>query len=466
MLSVILYAAVQDNLATEAGPMTQSILHLGAMAITGSHSSVLAGFVCFSLICVAPASAIRVDADITFVMFVIEVVVWSAHTIVEYRSAKLQADWDEERNCTAMLLDNASDGFCCVDCVSGAIVSASHQLQTTFSEHMEGMQFLDFVQQQDRPSFQNLCHNTMMDRRLEPILVTCQSHLMTVDIKLIPYAISGERLHLCLQIQGEVRANSIAEASLAVAGDDATLVEHPQRAAGVSKLDNNPDWDRATTMTYSVSVFNQENPPATGEFADGPSTTNRSTVMHADVGTQTDASVNVASRHSADGPGRPPILGGSSNSSIAPQINSQAAMLVSLFSAMKQWQMSEPGSDVKCCVQHMMIRLAQRLLKQERQLPCLLLRRHFRLEHGIDCAEPGEILTPPHGGYEEKEGGTDEKEKTTVLRPPRGRQQQQQQEQGKSKQPKRLTLNSSKRVLPHFKETPLTTVATLLANSL
>merc|ERR1712129_238762 len=41
-----------------------------------------------------------------------------------------------------------------------------------------------------------------------------------------------------------------------------------------------------------------------------------------------------------------------------------------------------------------------------------------------------------------------------------------QQRRGKSKQSKRLVLNSSQRLLPHFKETPRTTTATLLAGAL
>jgi len=205
-----------------------------------------------------------------------------------------------------------------------------------------------------------------------------------------------------------------------------------------------------------VSAFNfQEPPPAIVVVKNvGTQVTSSSDFFpHVDACTQTkDGS---APHCLAEGLGRPPVPDGSSGtSSIAPQVTSRAAMLVSLYSAMKQWQLSTSSSDIKCCMQHMVIRVAQKLLKQERLLPCRLLRRHFRPLHDLERVEPSEVLLSASGSPEKKE-------RPTVPRPPDG-----QQRQRKSIQPKRLFLNSSKRLLPQFKETPLTTTATVLAGAM
>ena len=91
--------------------------------------------------------------------------------------------------------------------------SASAELSETLgSSQLLGARLSDFVDHDDVAALERLYDP---NRKLYPLLVSCRRtprtigrQAVTFDAKITPYAVSGSLLHICFQVQGEVREDT------------------------------------------------------------------------------------------------------------------------------------------------------------------------------------------------------------------------------------------------------------------
>ena len=130
--------------------------------------------------------------------------------IGEYCSASLFSDLQDQLEATSRLLDSTTNGCCIVDSSNGNIFSKSARLSETLgSSQLLGAHLSDFVHHDDKAALERL-YDT--NRKLYPLLVTCWrtprtsgGQAVSFDAKITPYFRSGSLLHICFQVQGELR---------------------------------------------------------------------------------------------------------------------------------------------------------------------------------------------------------------------------------------------------------------------
>ena len=162
-------------------------------------------------------------------------------------AAIVQAElWKEARAKLGlqMVLDSTSQGFCTVDVINGIVLSASPQLQETLGGDLTvGQQLSAWApHDRDKSSLRVLLKAASDAGDLQPTLVTCRTPssgepASSFDAKIVPYALSGHELSLCIQIQGEVRHEGARMSFISVQSapqeeDAATLSSLITSAAG------------------------------------------------------------------------------------------------------------------------------------------------------------------------------------------------------------------------------------------
>jgi hypothetical protein len=116
------------------------------------------------------------------------------------------SELEDQLEATSLLLDGTTNGFCIINRKTGSISSPSKQLFDTLgSTRLIAVHLSEFVDQKDWSALEHMYES----KELHPLLVTCRrprlSGSETFDVKITPCAVSGLLIHVCFQVQGEVR---------------------------------------------------------------------------------------------------------------------------------------------------------------------------------------------------------------------------------------------------------------------
>eukprot|EP00747_Dinoflagellata_sp_TGD_P154210 gnl/TRDRNA2_/TRDRNA2_177479_c1_seq3.p1 gnl/TRDRNA2_/TRDRNA2_177479_c1~~gnl/TRDRNA2_/TRDRNA2_177479_c1_seq3.p1 ORF type:complete len:536 (+),score=55.15 gnl/TRDRNA2_/TRDRNA2_177479_c1_seq3:592-2199(+) len=334
--------------------------------LSGMHSSAILTYYCVTL-----GDDDHTVTMVSLNMICTSVMILGGGAVFEYCIASLWRALEEQRKATERLLDHASDGFCSINLSTGVITAASPQLALTLkTTALSGHPFIDFLEQSDRVSLQNLFMRASTLGELQPILVTCLLHTtdgpeVLIDTKLIPFSSSRQRINLCIQVQGEPRLNQSEEATAATLTNVTSLYETE------TVVDRPP-----TEFTFSLTRSSKTELLAVGTQTDF------TPPLRADVGVQAAISFRPPPL-----PRPPTISNPGSDSSVetssgnveeqltttrpmldAFRLTSTSTQKASLNAMMQQWNL--PRTTRMCCGWHTAVRTARKHLKEISRTQC------------------------------------------------------------------------------------------------
>eukprot|EP00747_Dinoflagellata_sp_TGD_P154212 gnl/TRDRNA2_/TRDRNA2_177479_c1_seq5.p1 gnl/TRDRNA2_/TRDRNA2_177479_c1~~gnl/TRDRNA2_/TRDRNA2_177479_c1_seq5.p1 ORF type:complete len:546 (+),score=53.76 gnl/TRDRNA2_/TRDRNA2_177479_c1_seq5:592-2229(+) len=344
--------------------------------LSGMHSSAILTYYCVTL-----GDDDHTVTMVSLNMICTSVMILGGGAVFEYCIASLWRALEEQRKATERLLDHASDGFCSINLSTGVITAASPQLALTLkTTALSGHPFIDFLEQSDRVSLQNLFMRASTLGELQPILVTCLLHTtdgpeVLIDTKLIPFSSSRQRINLCIQVQGEPRlsqregATAAMSTNLASLFETETVVDHPHTEFTLSLTrSSKPELVEVGTQTDFTRPF------LTVQCPGKPSCT--------DVGVQAAISCRpppLPRPATISNPGCDSSLESSSDSvevqlmATRPMLDafrltSERAQKASLDAMMKQWNVARTSN--MCCPWHAAVRTAKKHFKEISRTPC------------------------------------------------------------------------------------------------
>lgn len=189
--------------------------------------------------------------------------------MAEYRVSALLLDLQRKNTVTETLLDNATDGFCSVDCSSGIIRSASPNLEYTFgTTNLVGARLTDFIHHGDHGVIVDLLDSAsqLQTASPDPVLVSCiqdnnsgpkaageSGNVYSFDAKIILLAVSQTTLYLCMQMMGEFRSQVTSyypsENDVNASSDKLSLDVRSEREDGEEDIGLPPTASRCVSLS-------------------------------------------------------------------------------------------------------------------------------------------------------------------------------------------------------------------------
>eukprot|EP00931_Biecheleriopsis_adriatica_P114919 TRINITY_DN9078_c1_g1_i1.p1 TRINITY_DN9078_c1_g1~~TRINITY_DN9078_c1_g1_i1.p1 ORF type:complete len:574 (-),score=43.02 TRINITY_DN9078_c1_g1_i1:36-1757(-) len=231
-------------------------------ALLGMHSTCLAllGACCFAMALTLPQVPENEQKNFQFTLFVVV----SFYGTFEFCIATLLERLQQQVDINTLLLDRATDGFCCVDAISGAVLSASPKMSRTFGDIMDrtDLKITDFVGAADKAGVAALLSEDKQEHSNSE-LITCyrwhgQVPSEAFDGLVCWYHTEGDQVHFFWRVVGEVREYSSEDApgatqpDLSIAGKawNSQVLATPGPAGDMDELASELSFAvSATTMT-------------------------------------------------------------------------------------------------------------------------------------------------------------------------------------------------------------------------